>query len=65
MEAIIGAIYLDTDMKEVTKFIHTYIYPSLEEILKNNLTKDFKTLVQEYTQAEFDITPRYELIHEC
>ncbi|USN58855.1 MAG: hypothetical protein H6767_01910 [Candidatus Peribacteria bacterium] len=40
------------------------MYPSLEKILKYNLTKDFKTLIQEYAQAEYDITPTYEVLSE-
>ena len=64
MESLMWAIYLDKGIAEVTQFINAYIYPTLEEILRDNLTKDFKTIIQEYAQAEFDITPTYDVIEE-
>jgi len=64
MEALMWAIYLDAGLQEVTRFIDTYIYPSITHILRDNLTKDFKTIVQEYAQAEFDITPTYNVEEE-
>jgi dsRNA-specific ribonuclease len=36
----------------------------LDEILENNLTKDYKTIFQEFAQAKFDITPHYNIIDE-
>ena len=64
IEAIIGAIYIDLWINEAEKFINNYIYRTLNDILKNNLTKDFKTTIQEYSQAEFDITPTYKVVEE-
>jgi len=64
LEAIIWAIYLDFWILWAKSFIDTHIYPTLNKILSNNLTKDFKTLVQELAQAEYDITPNYRVINE-
>ena len=64
LEAIIWAIYLDIGMEEVTKFIHTHIYSTIDDIFENNLTKDYKTMIQEFAQAQFDITPYYRMIEE-
>ena len=64
VESLIWAIYLDLWFKEVKKFIDINIYPTIKDILKNNLTKDYKTLIQEYAQAKFDITPNYNIISE-
>ncbi|MFK7780649.1 MAG: ribonuclease III [Candidatus Gracilibacteria bacterium] len=64
VEAILGAIYIDLGLDEATIFINKYIYPTINEILENNLTKDFKTTIQEYAQAEYEITPSYKVISE-
>ncbi len=64
VEALLWAIYVDLWINHATIFVNKYIYPSVTEILKNNLTKDFKTTIQEYAQAEYEITPRYEVMSE-
>lgn len=64
LEALIWAIYLDLWIEHAKEFINKYIYTTLSEILEQNLTKDYKTNIQEYAQAEFDITPHYQVISE-
>lgn len=64
VESLLWAIYIDLWIDTATIFINKYIYPSINEILENNLTKDYKTTIQEYAQAEYDITPNYKVINE-
>ena len=64
VESFLWALYLDAGMIEATKFVNTYIYTTLDNILKNNLFKDFKTLIQEYAQAQYDITPTYKVLDD-
>lgn len=64
LEAFIGALYLDSGIHVATEFIEKYIYTTLPTILEKKLFKDFKTLVQEYAQAEFEITPTYKVLEE-
>jgi len=64
VEAFLGSIYLDAGIWESKKFVDTYIYTALDNILENNLFKDFKTLIQEYAQAEYDTTPTYRVLDE-
>lgn len=64
VEAFLWAIYLDLWIEKATSFVNKYIYPSLEKILENNLTKDYKTTIQEFAQAKFDITPIYKVLSE-
>jgi len=64
LEAFIGALYLDSGIENATQFIESHIYTTLSVILEKKLFKDFKTLVQEYAQAEFDITPTYDVLEE-
>lgn len=64
VEAFLWAIYIDLWIDKATYFVNKYIYPSLKDILENNLTKDYKTTIQEYAQARFDITPSYKVLSE-
>lgn len=64
LEAFIWALYLDLWLENARIFINRFIYPTLKDILENNYFKDFKSLIQEYSQAEFDITPTYEVLLE-
>ncbi len=64
MEAFLWALYLDTGYEITKDFILKNIYSTLGHIVENKLFKDFKTLLQEYTQAENDITPHYEVLSD-
>ena len=61
-EAIIGAIYLESGLKDASRITIKLIEESYETIDLNSLSKDFKTTLQELTQAEFGETPTYKLI---
>lgn len=64
LEAFIWALYMDLWIDDAKKFINTHIYTTLDDIIENKYFKDFKSLIQEYVQAEFDITPTYEVLLE-
>lgn len=64
VEAFIWAIYIDLWYIEAEKFILTHIYSKLENIINNDLLKDYKSLLQEFTQRVFLITPEYKVIEE-
>lgn len=64
VEAVIWAIYIDLWIDKAKEFILKYIYITLASILENNLTKDYKTIFQEHSQAVYEITPDYKLISD-
>lgn len=64
VEAFIGAIYLDGGYEIAKEFILKHIYSNLENIIDNDLLKDYKSLLQEYTQRVFFITPEYRVLEE-
>ena len=64
MEAIISAIYLDGNLEEVRKFIKTFILKDVDRYIKSDELIDFKSKLQEYTQAEFHTIPNYKIINE-
>jgi len=64
MEAIIGAIYLDSGYPGASDFIHKNIIVHLKDILEKKSYLDAKSYFQEKAQEIFQITPHYELIKE-
>ena len=58
-EALIGAIYLDTDIDGVIKFIEPMLMNIADEILINHKIDDPKSLFQEWSQAQYGSTPQY------
>ena len=64
VESFLWAVYKDLWYKIAKQFVLEHIYTTLDGILEKNLTKDYKTLFQEFAQAEFEITPRYKVLSE-
>jgi ribonuclease-3 len=61
-EAIIGAIYLESGL-EVASEISIRLIESAHKVIDlKSLSKDFKTTLQELTQADFGETPTYKLV---
>ena len=58
-EALIGAIYLDTNIERVSRFIEPMLEAIADELLKNHKIDDPKSLFQEWSQAQFGATPQY------
>jgi len=61
-EALIGAIYLDASLDEAKRISIDLIEKNHPQIDLDSLCRDYKTTLQEYTQAEFGVTPQYNLI---
>lgn len=60
-EAVIGAIYLDQGLPAVKSLVEQLIAPALAEIMADSLHKDAKSEFQVWAQAQYNITPRYEV----
>lgn len=58
-EAIIGAIFLDSNFEIVSKFINTFLNSKI-----NLAIVDYKTTLQEIVQAKFQTLPEYKVIKE-
>lgn len=63
-EALIGALYLDQGLPAVEVFFKSLFDPEVERILAKDLDKDPKSLLQELSQAELEITPHYRTVSE-
>ncbi|SFV77218.1 Ribonuclease III [hydrothermal vent metagenome] len=62
VEAIFGAILLDSDFETINKVILDLFKDLLDNIDPNDSLKDPKTLLQEYLQKRNNALPKYELI---
>jgi len=58
-EAVVGAIYLDKGLKAAVDFLLPFFRPELERLQTDQLTKDAKSRLQEWAQAELRKTPAY------
>lgn len=61
-EAVIGAIYLENGLntaKDITIKLLEEFYPTID---LQTLSKDYKTALQEFTQAKYGVTPIYEMV---
>ena len=61
-EAVMGAIYLESGLGIVNNIAIILIEENHEEISLTSLFSDFKTLLQEITQARFGTTPEYIVV---
>ena len=62
LEALMGAIYLESGLDSVKVIFIDLLEKNFPDINLNSLTKDYKTALQEITQAQIGTAPKYELI---
>ena len=63
-EAILGAVYIDSNLDEARVFALSHIKQYIDHIEENEDILDFKSILQEYVQKEFRTVPTYELVAE-
>lgn len=63
-EAILGAVYIDSNLEEARVFALSHIKQYIDHIEENEDILDFKSILQEYVQKEFRTVPTYELVAE-
>ena len=61
-EAVMGAIYLEAGLIVVNDIAIYLIEKNHKSISLDSLFRDFKTTLQELTQARFGITPDYKVV---
>jgi ribonuclease III len=64
MEAILGAIYLDTGYQEAKNVIERLFIPVIKQIETNEIKHDYKSMLQEYSQETYKTLPEYVLLEE-
>jgi ribonuclease-3 len=63
-ESMIAAIYLDGGLEAARAFILRYLVPEIEEVVEGEHGGNFKSLLQQVAQREFNATPQYHLLDE-
>ena len=63
-ETIIGAIYIDGGFEAARDFILKVMGPQLEQANADHSQGNFKSLLQQYAQENFNSTPTYILLDE-
>ncbi|RMD77731.1 ribonuclease III [Candidatus Dojkabacteria bacterium] len=59
-ESVLGAVYLSSNFEFAEAFVIKNLLYKLDEIITSNSHKNPKTVVQEYLQAKFKVTPEYK-----
>jgi len=62
LEALIGALYLDSGYKAAYDFISRFLSPEISRITEKNYRKDYKSLLQEICLQNYRSYPKYTTI---
>src|SRR5438309_683871 len=60
-EAVLGAVYLDGGLEAATCVWHMILGEQSDERLREVLSRDYKSQLQQLTQARTKLTPMYRL----
>jgi ribonuclease-3 len=63
-EAMIGAVYLDAGFEQAKNFIHRFILDDMDDIIADQLNKNFKSALLEFAQSKNWGLPRYVVKNE-
>jgi ribonuclease-3 len=63
VEALFGALYLDSGFGAVFSFVERCIGPEIDRVIEEKYHQDYKSLLQELSQRRFKLYPRYQLIN--
>jgi ribonuclease-3 len=61
-EAVVGALYLDQGLPAVQNFVTPQLVPLLEQIITAASDRDARSNLQEWSQAELNLTPIYRTV---
>jgi ribonuclease III len=64
LEALIGALFLDQGLERCRLCVLALYQPVLQDLQEGVLRQDYKTLLQEFAQARFTVTPQYRIVKE-
>lgn len=64
LEATIAAIYMDRGLESARVFVLRILRPRIEEVLKNQHARNWKSLLQQHTQKELACVPVYRVVGE-
>jgi ribonuclease-3 len=62
LEALIGALYLDSGYKAAYAFVSRLIGPEIGRVTEKNYHQDYKSLLQELSQRDYRNYPEYRMV---
>lgn len=62
VEAVIGALYIDSGYEAAEKLVKELIVPEIRKAQSDEGDKDFKTILQELCQKKLSVCPTYSLV---
>lgn len=63
-EALMGALYLDAGIEAVRERLIPLMRPELDLALEQQAVRDAKSMLQEWVQARYHVTPTYTTVKE-
>ncbi len=63
-EAVVAAIYLDCGIVAARRVVRKALQPAIEEVAADQHRRDYKSSLQEHTQAQLRLTPVYRTVDE-
>lgn len=63
-EALVAAIYLDGGLEPVRAFVLRMLAPAVAEVLANKHERNYKSMLQHYTQKRLSKVPVYRVVKE-
>lgn len=63
-ESVVAAIYLDAGMDKAKEFVLKYLVQKINVVLENKHEKNYKSILQHYSQKKFSVIPVYKVVNE-
>lgn len=64
LEAVVGALYLDLGIEPMVKFLESQIFEPAQILTATDEFGDYKSMLQELAQKEWQTVPEYDIIAE-
>jgi len=64
LEAVIGAVFLDGGLRAARSFVLKHVRPYIEQALRNEHGRNYKSLLQQVCQRRQNSTPEYRVLDE-
>jgi ribonuclease-3 len=64
LEAVVAAVFLDQGLRAARRVVRKALKPALERVATDEYHRDFKSILQERTQADCRKTPHYVILNE-
>jgi ribonuclease-3 len=63
IEAVIGAYYIDRGFQKARRLVEKLFCDEIEDVEENRHVKDYKSILQEFTQKRYKVIPQYGIIN--